>query len=110
MGNYPHSDVMINYLLTFLFLFFRAQFNLSPITMAAAGGLSILFTLPLFIHAAGPASGGHINSLITLATFTAKLAALPRAIVYIFMQCLGAVAGGFLLRAGLGEADTVGVS
>ncbi|PWW73642.1 aquaporin-like protein [Tuber magnatum] len=80
----------------------------SPITIAAAGGLSILLTLPLFIHAAGPASGGHINSMITIATFTAKLAALPRVIVYVFMQNLGGVAGGFLLRAGLGESATLG--
>ncbi|CUS06692.1 unnamed protein product [Tuber aestivum] len=83
--------------------------NYSPITIATAGALSILFTLPLFIHAAGPASGGHINSMITIATFTAKLAALPRVIVYVFMQNLGGVVGGFLLRAGLGESATLGV-
>ncbi|KAG0126855.1 aquaporin-like protein [Tuber indicum] len=78
----------------------------SPVALAAAGGMSIFLTLPLFIHAAGPASGGHINSMITIATFTAKLAALPRTIVYVFLQSLGGVAGGFLLRAGLGEANT----
>ncbi|RPA99049.1 aquaporin-like protein [Choiromyces venosus 120613-1] len=80
----------------------------SPITLAVAGGMTIVLTLPLFIHAAGPASGGHINSMITIATFTAKLATLPRTIVYVFMQALGSVVGGFLLRTGLGRDNTVG--
>jgi hypothetical protein len=56
-----------------------------------------------FIFAASPASGGHLNPTITLATFFAGLCTLPRAVLYIVAQCAGAIVGCYWLRLGLGD-------
>jgi glycerol uptake facilitator-like aquaporin len=59
--------------------------------------------LSLFIFTAAPASGGHINPSITMATFFAGLSTLPRSVLYIIAQTLGAIVGGYWLKLGLGE-------
>jgi len=59
--------------------------------------------LTLFIFAAGPASGGHLNPTITLATFFAGLCSLPRAVLYIAAQCTGAIIACYWLKLGVGE-------
>ena len=41
---------------------------------------------------------------ITIATFFAGLATLPRAILYVVAQSIGAIVGGYWLRLGLGDA------
>jgi hypothetical protein len=76
--------------------------SLGPITPAVFGALCNVLLISLFIFSAGPVSGGHLNPLITMATFTAKLSAFPRTILYIVFQCGGAVVAGFLVRASLG--------
>ncbi|KAK0937567.1 hypothetical protein LTR29_010900 [Friedmanniomyces endolithicus] len=60
--------------------------------------------LTLFIFSAAPASGGHLNPTITIATFFAGLCTLPRAILYVVAQCVGAIIGGYWLKLGLGDA------
>ncbi|KAL4924207.1 aquaporin-like protein [Aspergillus undulatus] len=74
-------------------------FPSGPLIPALIGSLTTLISLPLFIFATGPVSGAHLNPTITIATFFARLATLPRAILYIAFQCFGAAMGGFLLRA-----------
>jgi glycerol uptake facilitator-like aquaporin len=61
--------------------------------------------ITLFLYAAAPPSGGHLNPFITIATFCAGLCTLPRAIYYIFGQLVGALAGGFLLKVGIGAGN-----
>ena len=72
-----------------------------PIIIALSNWVAI----SLFIFAAAPASGGHLNPLITLSTFTAGLATLPRTVLYVLAQMIGALIGGFFLKLGLGGKD-----
>ncbi|KAJ5563435.1 hypothetical protein N7535_008599 [Penicillium sp. DV-2018c] len=65
------------------------------------GALTAILVLPLFIFAAGPVSGAHLNPTITIATFFGRLATLPRCILYVGFQSLGGAIGGLLLRASL---------
>jgi glycerol uptake facilitator-like aquaporin len=76
--------------------------SLGPITPAIFGALANVLLISLFIFSAGPVSGGHLNPMISMATFTAKLSAFPRTLLYIIFQCAGAVVAGFLVRASLG--------
>lgn len=78
-----------------------------PVVPSLMGGLLNTLTLPLFIFAAGPVSGGHVNPTITMATFFARLSTFPRSILYISFQLLGATVAGYLLR---GSFDTRSVS
>ncbi|CAG8094754.1 unnamed protein product [Penicillium olsonii] len=63
------------------------------------GAVTAILVLPLLIFATGPVSGAHLNPTITIATFFARLATLPRCILYIGFQTLGATIAGLLLRA-----------
>ncbi|OQE24083.1 hypothetical protein PENFLA_c010G03018 [Penicillium flavigenum] len=78
-----------------------------PVVPSLIGGLLNTLTLPLFIFAAGPVSGGHVNPTITMATFFARLSTFPRSILYIGFQLLGATVAGYLLRSSF---DTRSVS
>jgi len=49
------------------------------------------------------ASGGHINTLVTIATTLSGLCHPVRAIIYSFCQIAGGALGGTLLRVALGE-------
>ncbi|PGH04093.1 hypothetical protein AJ79_07193 [Helicocarpus griseus UAMH5409] len=70
-----------------------------PVVPSLIGGLLNTITLPIFIFAAGPVSGGHLNPTITIATFFARLSTFPRSILYVGFQILGATLAGLLLRA-----------
>jgi glycerol uptake facilitator-like aquaporin len=72
-----------------------------PVTYAAVTNF-VLITL--FISGTAPVTGAHFNPLITWGTFLTKLSSLPRTILYTLFQCIGAVVGGFLLRASLGAS------
>ncbi|KAL4863574.1 hypothetical protein BDV12DRAFT_177325 [Aspergillus spectabilis] len=74
-------------------------FDSGPLVPALVGAGTAFVSLPLFIFATGPVSGAHINPTITIATFFGRLATLPRCILYISFQVLGAAIGGWLLRA-----------
>ncbi len=73
-----------------------------PVTFAAIVNFLLI---SLFIFAAGPVTGAHFNPLITWGTFLTKLSSLPRTVLYTLFQCLGAVVGGFLVRASLGSRE-----
>ncbi|KAL7922905.1 aquaporin-like protein [Trichoderma austrokoningii] len=61
-------------------------------------GISNLVLLATFIYAVAPASGGHMNPLITFAAMLTGLCSVPRGILYIVGQTAGgALAGGILL-------------
>lgn len=75
----------------------------SPMAISLYASLLNFVSLSLFIFAAAPASGGHLNPSITMATFFAGLSTLPRSVIYIAAQVSGAVVGGWWLRLGLGE-------
>ncbi|KAF2720797.1 MIP transporter [Polychaeton citri CBS 116435] len=74
-----------------------------PLANVLFGALASWIGLSLFLYAAGPASGGHLNPAITMATFFAGLCTLPRAVLYIIAQAVGAIVGAYWLRLGLGE-------
>jgi glycerol uptake facilitator-like aquaporin len=71
-----------------------------PVTYAAIVNFLVI---SLFIFGTGPVTGAHFNPLITMGTFCCKLSSMPRTVLYITFQCIGAVIGGFLLRASLGS-------
>lgn len=75
----------------------------SPFLLPMIGGTLAGVNLTLFIFAALPASGGHINPLITLGSFAIRASSLPRTLIYIVAQTLGATAGANLLHAAVGN-------
>ena len=77
--------------------------QVSPMAISLYGALLNSAGLSLFIFAAAPASGGHLNPSITMATFFAGLSTLPRSVLYIVAQTLGAIVAGYWLKLGLGE-------
>lgn len=80
--------------------------SLGIVTPVMIAAILQIFLITLFTYAAGPVSGAHFNPLITMATFATKLTSLPRAVLYITAQCIGAVVGAFVLRAALGEGPS----
>lgn len=69
------------------------------------GGLTNMIILPLFIYCLGPVSGGHLNPIITMSTFTARLTTFPRMVLYIVFQTAGACIAGLMLRSSFGSRD-----
>ncbi|KAF3932560.1 Aquaporin-4 [Dactylellina cionopaga] len=63
------------------------------------GGITSAIYIAMFIFCFGAVTGGHLNPLITIATFFARLTSLPRTILYVSFQVLGATLAGLLLRA-----------
>ena len=55
------------------------------------------------VSAMAPATGAHINPLVTMATALSGLCHPVRAVIYIFCQLVGGVLGGALLRVALGK-------
>jgi glycerol uptake facilitator-like aquaporin len=74
---------------------------LGPLT----GGITNLILLSLFIFTLGPISGSHLNPMITLSTFTARLTTFPRLVLYVAFQVAGASIAGLMLRATFGSRD-----
>ncbi|ORX75241.1 aquaporin-like protein [Basidiobolus meristosporus CBS 931.73] len=69
-------------------------------------GLGVFVILALFIMGSASVSGAHFNPLITWTAVWTRLCSVPRAIIYLFMHCVGAILGGALLRAACGEVVT----
>jgi len=76
-------------------------------------GISILhiFLFMFMISSTAPASGGHLNPLISMACVFAKVMSISRGIVYIIAQIIGATIAGFIVRLMVGEdiVATVGI-
>ncbi|KAI9812196.1 MAG: hypothetical protein M1827_004862 [Pycnora praestabilis] len=82
--------------------------NFQTIQAPAYAGVTNIFLVTLFIMAAGPGSGAHLNSMITFATMVTGLTGFSRGILYIISQVLGAaLAGGLSLRPRKLIADEV---
>lgn len=77
----------------------QSAFATGALVPSLLGGLTAVLVLPLLIFATGPVSGAHLNPTITIATFFARLATLPRCILYVAFQILGGTLAGLLLRA-----------
>jgi glycerol uptake facilitator-like aquaporin len=69
------------------------------------GGITNLMLLSLFIYTLGPVSGGHLNPLITLSTFTARLTTFPRLVLYVAFQTGGGAIAGLIVRSCYGSRD-----
>jgi glycerol uptake facilitator-like aquaporin len=69
------------------------------------GGITNMILLPLFIYCLGPVSGGHLNPLITMSTFCARLTSFPRMVLYLIFQTAGASLAGLLIRSSYGSRD-----
>lgn len=69
------------------------------------GGITNIIIIPLFIYSLGPVSGGHINPMITMATFTARLTSFPRMVLYIAFQTAGGSIAGLFLRVSFGSRE-----
>jgi Major intrinsic protein len=78
--------------------------SVGPVFTVALAAITNIFVITLFIYTAGPITGAHFNPLITMATFFTRLSSLPRTVLYILFQCIGAVVGAFLVRASLGAS------
>lgn len=97
------SDSEVNFStlvpLTEILTRFQSTFASGALVPSLLGGLTAMLVLPLFIFATGPVSGAHLNPTITIATFFARLATLPRCILYVGFQTFGGAMAGLLLRA-----------
>jgi glycerol uptake facilitator-like aquaporin len=69
------------------------------------GGITNMIILPLFIYSLGPVSGGHLNPIITMSTFTARLTTFPRMVLYLAFQTAGACIAGLMIRSSFGSRD-----
>lgn len=69
----------------------------------AGNFIYITILVSCLISATMPATGGHINPLITMATAFSGLCHPVRAIIYLFCQLVGGAIGGALLRVALGK-------
>ena len=74
--------------------------------LPAYAGVSNFLLLSLLIYATAPASGGHINPLITFSTLNTGLTEFPRDVLYITGQTVGAGIAGGLIRGSFGPAMT----
>jgi glycerol uptake facilitator-like aquaporin len=73
---------------------------------AAYVAVSNIFLLTLFIYALAPASGGHVNPIITFSTMVTGLTGFSRGILYMLGQTIGAAVAGGLIRGSLGSPLT----
>ncbi|KAJ9658019.1 hypothetical protein H2198_003988 [Neophaeococcomyces mojaviensis] len=62
------------------------------------GAITNVIVLSLFIFSFGAVSGGHMNPLITIATFFCRMTTLPRMVLYVAFQIAGATLAGLLVR------------
>jgi MIP family channel proteins len=87
---------------TFVLVFFICMiFSVSAglgFTDFAVIGLVHAFVLLLLIHSLGGTSGAHFNPAVTVALTAVRKIAPPDALIYVFLQLAGAVAGALVCR------------
>ena len=69
------------------------------------GGITTWILLTVFIYTFSPISGAHLNPLISIATFCARLTTFPRMTLYVVSQTVGATLAGLMLRASLASRN-----
>jgi hypothetical protein len=67
------------------------------------GETELVLSIALLVYATAPVSGGHLNPMISIATFLARLTSFPRLVLYVLAQCIGGRVGAFLIRASYGR-------
>jgi glycerol uptake facilitator-like aquaporin len=70
---------------------------------AAYVGVTNIILLSLFIYALAPASGGHMNPIITFTTMLGGLTGFSRGLLYLIAQTAGAAGAGGLIRGSFGS-------
>lgn len=85
-------------------------YGIAPFASSLYAGLGNSLGIALFILSGAPVSGGHFKPIITMATFFAGLSTLPRSLLYVVAQFVGALIAGYWLRLGLGDAYFPAVS
>lgn len=74
-------------------------FNNAAFIGPVVGGITNWMAATLFTFTFSPISGAHLNPTISFATFCARLTSLPRMVLYVAFQTLGATLSGLLVRA-----------
>ncbi|XP_051132235.1 aquaporin PIP2-4-like [Andrographis paniculata] len=104
-----YRAVIAEFIATLLFLYVTVLTVIGYKSQSAddqCGGVGILgiawaFGGMIFIlvYCTAGISGGHINPAVTFGLFLARKVSLPRAVLYIVAQCLGAICGCGLVKA-----------
>lgn len=63
------------------------------------GAITNVIAITLFVYSFNVVTGGHLNPMITIATFLCAMTTLPRLILYVGFQAAGASLAGLLVRA-----------
>ncbi|KAJ6357595.1 hypothetical protein OIU78_005441 [Salix suchowensis] len=96
---------------TFLFLYITVLTvmgvvkDTSKCTTVGIQGIAWAFGGMIFalVYCTAGISGGHINPAVTFGLFLARKLSLTRAVLYMVMQCLGAVCGAGVVKGILWE-------
>uniref|UniRef100_A0A7N0TT00 Uncharacterized protein n=1 Tax=Kalanchoe fedtschenkoi TaxID=63787 RepID=A0A7N0TT00_KALFE len=91
---------------TFIFLYITVLTVVgvarSPTRCATVGSLGIAWafggTILVLVYCTAGISGGHINPAVTFGLLLARKLSLTRALLYIVMQCLGAICGAGVVK------------
>lgn len=74
--------------------------NYGTVQTGAYIGLFCWAMLSVLVYCLAPVSGAHMNCMVTFTTIICGLCPLPRGVIYMFFQLVGAsVAGGVLLAS-----------
>jgi glycerol uptake facilitator-like aquaporin len=75
--------------------------------LAGYVGIHTTLLLAVFIYATAPATGGHLNPMVTFTSMLCGLCPVPRAVLYMIAQTIGAVLAGGMLLGSWGKERAV---
>lgn len=100
-----YRSVIAEFVATLLFLYITLATAIGNNKANTCGGVGILGIAWAFggmifvlVYCTAGISGGHINPAVTFGLFLARKVTLPRALLYIIAQCLGAICGAGLVK------------